>query len=80
MPRPIYAEIDLHALRHNFDVMRRKAAGRDVWAVVKANAYGHGAVEFALMMQSSHAAAAGGSACSCSKGSLTPRTLSPCRP
>ena len=42
MPRPIYAEIDLHALRYNFDVMRRKAAGRDVWAVVKANAYGHG--------------------------------------
>lgn len=42
MPRPILAEIDIDALRHNFAVMREKAAGRDVWAVVKANAYGHG--------------------------------------
>ncbi|MDO5531570.1 alanine racemase [Sutterella sp.] len=42
MPRPIYAEIDLLALRRNLAVMREKAAGRAVWAVVKANAYGHG--------------------------------------
>lgn len=42
MPRPIFAEIDLHALRHNLNVMRSKAEGRTLWAVVKANAYGHG--------------------------------------
>lgn len=42
MPRPIFAEIDLNALRHNLGVMRQKAEGRAVWAVVKANAYGHG--------------------------------------
>lgn len=42
MPRPIHAEIDLTALRHNLDVLREKAAGRTLWAVVKANAYGHG--------------------------------------
>lgn len=42
MPRPIYAEIDISALRHNLAVMRDKAQGRTVWAVVKANAYGHG--------------------------------------
>ena len=42
MPRPISAEIDLEALRHNLGVMRSKAAGRALWAVVKANAYGHG--------------------------------------
>ena len=42
MPRPIYAEIDLRALEHNLEILREKAQGRDVWAVVKANAYGHG--------------------------------------
>lgn len=42
MPRPIVAEIDLEALRGNLAVMRSAARGRDVWAVVKANAYGHG--------------------------------------
>jgi alanine racemase len=42
MPRPILATIDLDALRHNLAVARRQAGGRSVWAVVKANAYGHG--------------------------------------
>lgn len=42
MARPIYAEIDIDALRHNLSVMRSKADGRTLWAVVKANAYGHG--------------------------------------
>ncbi len=42
MPRPILATIDVAALRHNLDVARRHAAGRWLWAVVKANAYGHG--------------------------------------
>lgn len=42
MPRPIFAEIDLDALRHNLNRIREKANGRAVWAVVKANAYGHG--------------------------------------
>lgn len=42
MPRPILAQIDLSALRHNLAVAQRHARGRAVWAVVKANAYGHG--------------------------------------
>jgi alanine racemase len=42
MPRPILATINLDALRHNLAVARRHAGGRKVWAVVKANAYGHG--------------------------------------
>lgn len=42
MPRPICAEIDIHALKHNLARLRRSAEGRDLWAVVKANAYGHG--------------------------------------
>jgi alanine racemase len=40
--RPIRARIDSAALRHNLGVARRRASRSRVWAVVKANAYGHG--------------------------------------
>ena len=40
--RPARARIDLGALRGNLAVVRRRAPGARVWAVVKANAYGHG--------------------------------------
>ena len=42
MSRPIRATIDLSALRHNFDIAWRHAGHAKLWAVVKANAYGHG--------------------------------------
>ncbi|HEY0295598.1 MAG TPA: alanine racemase, partial [Bordetella sp.] len=51
MPRPISASISIPALRHNLSVVRRhldqaaQAAGgqaASIWAVIKANAYGHG--------------------------------------
>ena len=42
MPRPIAATIHMGALRHNLQRMREAANGRTLWAVVKANAYGHG--------------------------------------
>ncbi|CAN7172671.1 alanine racemase [Variovorax sp. LjRoot84] len=42
MPRPILATIHTAALRHNLDRARRSALEARVWAVVKANAYGHG--------------------------------------
>ena len=42
MPRPIQATIHTEALRHNLARMRRAAPDAQVWAVVKANAYGHG--------------------------------------
>ncbi|HTT12612.1 MAG TPA: alanine racemase [Burkholderiaceae bacterium] len=42
MPRPIRATIELSALQHNLAVARRHAGTRRVWAVIKANAYGHG--------------------------------------
>jgi alanine racemase len=42
MPRSILASIDIEALRHNLAVARRHAGRRRLWAVVKANAYGHG--------------------------------------
>jgi alanine racemase len=42
MPRPIHARIHPDAVRHNLEVVRQRAAASRVWAVVKANAYGHG--------------------------------------
>ncbi|MEM5389607.1 alanine racemase [Paraburkholderia phymatum] len=42
MPRPIKASIHPNAVKHNLEVVRRKVANSRVWAVVKANAYGHG--------------------------------------
>ncbi|WP_063533266.1 alanine racemase [Burkholderia sp. MSMB1589WGS] len=42
MPRPISATIHTAALANNLTVVRRHAAQSKVWAIVKANAYGHG--------------------------------------
>lgn len=42
MPRPIQATVHTEALRHNLARLRRAAPDAKVWAVVKANAYGHG--------------------------------------
>jgi alanine racemase len=42
MPRPILATIHGGALRHNLARMRESVPDARVWAVVKANAYGHG--------------------------------------
>jgi alanine racemase len=42
MPRPIEALIHHDALAHNLAQARSRALGARVWAVVKANAYGHG--------------------------------------
>ncbi len=42
MPRPISATIHLDALRHNLATASARAQAHKRWAVVKANAYGHG--------------------------------------
>ncbi len=42
-----WAEIDLAALQHNVNLLRRQASPADVAAVVKADAYGHGAAAVA---------------------------------
>jgi len=50
MPRPIRALIDHRAMAHNLEVVRRtldqyfpsKESNSLIWAVIKANAYGHG--------------------------------------
>jgi len=47
MPRPIHASFKLSALRHNLGVARQHAPRSKIWAVVKANAYGHGLVHVA---------------------------------
>jgi alanine racemase len=52
--RPVWAEVDLAAIRHNVGVLAALAAPARVCAVVKAGAYGHGPVE------SARAALAGG--------------------
>ena len=40
-----WAEIDVGALRHNYWILKKKAVSAGVMAVVKADAYGHGAIE-----------------------------------
>ncbi len=45
--RPVWAEIDLGAVRHNAAVLRRAADPAALCAVVKADGYGHGAVAVA---------------------------------
>ncbi|CAM9657632.1 unnamed protein product [Phaeothamnion confervicola] len=51
MPRPILATIKASALSHNLSVARQSASHSKVWAVVKANAYGHGLVAAARALQ-----------------------------
>lgn len=45
--RPIHARIDFDALRHNYLRTRELAGGAKMWAVIKANAYGHGITRIA---------------------------------
>ena len=44
MPRPTRVEVDLDAIAHNVRHLRRLADPATICAVVKADAYGHGAV------------------------------------
>ena len=46
-----WAEIDLDHLTHNFEVIRRRVGDKvKLLGVVKADGYGHGAVEIALSL------------------------------
>lgn len=54
--RPTWAEIDLAALAHNFQLIKQSVGdGVKILAAVKANAYGHGAVECARYLESEDA-------------------------
>lgn len=48
--RPVWAEIDLDNLAFNMRQIRSKAKSKDIIAVVKADAYGHGALDIAPVL------------------------------
>ncbi|WP_040330600.1 alanine racemase [Clostridium ihumii] len=48
--RPVWAEIDLDKLAHNMKEIRRASQSKGIIAVVKADAYGHGAVDVAPVL------------------------------
>lgn len=49
--RPTRAEVNLEALRHNLRVVARHAGAAKVWAVLKADGYGHGAAAVARTLE-----------------------------
>lgn len=49
--RPYYAEINIDNFRHNFREAKRLAEGKKTFGVIKADAYGHGAVELARVLE-----------------------------
>ncbi|MCK5893102.1 MAG: alanine racemase [Endozoicomonadaceae bacterium] len=53
MSRPAQVVINLHALKENL-AFARQISGRKVVGVVKANAYGHGALTIARVLESEH--------------------------
>ena len=52
----VWAEIDLDALRHNFRTVKQRAGALPLCAVVKADSYGHGAVQCARVFAEEGAA------------------------
>ena len=48
--RPVWAEVDLDKLAHNMREIRRVAKSENIIAVVKADAYGHGAIDVAPVL------------------------------
>jgi alanine racemase len=49
--RPTRAEVNLEALRYNLRVVKRHAGSAKVWAVLKADGYGHGAPAVARTLE-----------------------------
>ena len=45
--RPVWAEIDLDIIANNMKEIRNLVGEKEIIAVVKANAYGHGALDIA---------------------------------
>lgn len=48
--RPVWAEIDLDAIKYNIKNIKELAGDKDVIAVVKADGYGHGAVDISPVL------------------------------
>lgn len=53
MNRGTVARINKAALQHNLNIIRRQTQGRNIWAVIKADAYGHGAIACAQTLADS---------------------------
>jgi alanine racemase len=49
--RPTRADVNFESLRHNLRVVRRHAGSARVWAVLKADGYGHGAPAVARVLE-----------------------------
>jgi len=43
--RPSWAEVDLDALRNNVSEVKRVSEGKEIIATIKADGYGHGAID-----------------------------------
>ncbi|GLC29671.1 alanine racemase [Clostridium omnivorum] len=48
--RPVWAEVDLDRLAHNMREIRKAAISKDIIAVIKADGYGHGALDIAPVL------------------------------
>jgi alanine racemase len=48
--RPVWAEVDLDRLAHNMREIRKAAKSEDIIAVIKADGYGHGALDIAPVL------------------------------
>ena len=49
--RPVWAEINLTDLEYNIDRIKEKIGDSKLIGVIKADAYGHGAVKYAQILQ-----------------------------
>lgn len=57
--RPAWAEIDLDNIRYNINSIKKKVGARQIIGIVKADAYGHGAVEVARILIENEVASLG---------------------
>lgn len=57
MTRPCHVSVDSDALAHNLQVIKQKAAGAKVMAVIKSDAYGHGLLTAAKSFKAADALA-----------------------
>lgn len=48
--RPVWAEIDLDAIAHNMKEVKKLLKDKEIIAVIKADAYGHGAIDVAPVL------------------------------
>src|SRR5438552_17724835 len=55
MSRPTQITIDLAALAHNFQQIKKIAPGAKIMAMVKSNAYGHGIIKIAKALPNADA-------------------------